>query len=50
VIKLFDIWMKDDHLQPKRAIEGMEIGISAYMRARSNAVSWKPPPCDEEKK
>jgi hypothetical protein len=45
VVKLFDIWMKDDHMQPKRAIEGMSVGISAHVRARANALSWNPPPC-----
>lgn len=45
VLKLFDIWMKDDSNQPKRAIEGMAIGISAHVRARANAQNWNPPPC-----
>jgi len=45
VQKLFDIWMKDTSKQPERAIEGMEIGISAHVRARTNALNWNPPPC-----
>jgi len=45
VLKLFDIWMKDESNQPKRAIEGMAIGISAHVRARANAQNWNPPPC-----
>ncbi|MET0710193.1 MAG: hypothetical protein ABWY82_25625 [Tardiphaga sp.] len=45
VTKLFDVWMKDDSNQPKRAIDGMSIGISAHVRARANAISWNPPPC-----
>jgi len=49
VVKLFDIWMKDEHMQPKRAIDGMEVGISAHVRARSNALSWNPPHCEEKK-
>jgi hypothetical protein len=45
VQKLFDIWMKDTSSQPERAIEGMEVGISAHVRARTNALNWNPPPC-----
>jgi hypothetical protein len=41
--------MKDEHMQPKRAIDGMEVGISAHVRARSNALSWNPPHCEEKK-
>ena len=45
VIKLFDVWMKDTSNQPQRAIEGMEAGISAHVRARTNALNWNPPAC-----
>jgi len=45
VVKLFDIWMKDSSNQPARAVEGMEVGISAHIRARTNALNWNPPPC-----
>jgi len=45
VIKLYDIWMKDPSSQPARAIEGMEAGISAHVRARTNALNWNPPTC-----
>jgi hypothetical protein len=45
VVKLFDVWMKDTSNQPARAIEGMEAGISAHIRARTNALNWNPPPC-----
>jgi hypothetical protein len=45
VVKLFDVWMKDTSSQPQRAIEGMEVGISAHIRARTNALNWNPPPC-----
>lgn len=45
VMKLFDIWMKDTSNQPKRAVEGMSIGISAHVRARANAMKWDPLPC-----
>jgi hypothetical protein len=46
---LFAIWMKDEHEQPKRAITGMSVGISAHIRARNNAINWKPPHCKEKK-
>jgi hypothetical protein len=45
VVKLFDVWMKDTSNQPARAVEGMEVGISAHVRARTNALNWNPPPC-----
>jgi len=41
----FDIFMKDKTEQPKRAILGMQMAISAYMRARAAAQSWNPPAC-----
>ncbi len=50
VMKLFDVWMKDEREQPKRAIEGMDVGISAHVRARTNALNWNPPPCTEQSK
>jgi hypothetical protein len=45
VAKLFDIWMKDDREQPRRAVTGMQAGISAHLRARANALKWDPPRC-----
>lgn len=48
VINIFDIWMKDPHSQPKRAIAGMEAGISAHIRARRNALKWDPVRCPPE--
>jgi hypothetical protein len=43
--RVFEIWLKDDSDQPKRAIAGMREGINAYVRARSAALNWTPPPC-----
>lgn len=45
IIHLFEIWMKDHHEQPKRAINGTQIAISAHVRARNNALNWSPPEC-----
>jgi hypothetical protein len=45
VQKLFEIWVKDPHDQPKRATAGMQAAISAYLRARQNAERWDPPIC-----
>jgi len=42
---LFDVWVKDPIEQPKRATNGMQANISAYLRARHNAMDWNPTPC-----
>jgi hypothetical protein len=42
---LFEIWMKDEHDQPRRAMVGMQIAISAYIRARKSTAEWKPSFC-----
>jgi hypothetical protein len=42
---LFDIWMKDETDQPKRAQTGARAGFSAYARARHAALIWNPPLC-----
>jgi hypothetical protein len=42
---LFDIWVKDQDPQPKRAQVGTQNGISAYIRARKLAQQWNPPAC-----
>lgn len=44
-IHVFDVWLKDPGDQPKRAIEGMRIGISAYLRTRAAIDRWDPPNC-----
>jgi len=43
--KMYDIWMQDSHEQPRRAIEGMDRGINAYLRSRAAALKWNPPAC-----
>jgi hypothetical protein len=45
VAALFEGWMRDQTEQPKRAIEGMNLAIGAYIRARNNALKWNPPVC-----
>jgi len=42
---VFEIWMRDDTEQPKRAITGMNAGIRAYVRSRASALKWSPPKC-----
>jgi hypothetical protein len=44
---LFDVWTKDTSEQPRRATSGMAVGISAYRRARANALAWEPQICKE---
>jgi hypothetical protein len=45
VMKLFEVWIKDRTDQPRRARAGMFDGVNAYLRARSDALKWAPPPC-----
>ena len=45
VAHLFDIWVKDPAEQPRRAKNGMQGGISAYERARADALLWQPRIC-----
>jgi hypothetical protein len=46
VVLLFDIWVKDPAEQPKRAKNGMQAAISAYVRARGDAMKWEPTICE----
>jgi hypothetical protein len=48
VSHLFTIWIKDPNDQPSRATKGMTLGLSAYFRARANALQWNPPICEEK--
>ena len=41
----FSTRMSDKNEQPKRAILGMQLAISAYMRSRAAAQNWNPPLC-----
>jgi hypothetical protein len=42
---LFEIWVKDNSDQPRRAKVGMAAGIDAYARARADMLRWNPPSC-----
>ena len=47
---MFDVWLKDDTEQPRRAINGMQAGIRTYVRSRAAALRWNPPACIKEGK
>ena len=47
VMNLYDVWLKDPSQQPQRAKVGMANGISAYRRARADALAWNPETCKE---
>jgi len=42
---LFGVWVRDPAEQPKRAVSGMQINLSAYHRARANIRQWEPVIC-----
>lgn len=44
---MFEIWMKDQSDQPRRAITGMRQGIVAYVNTRKAAMRFNPPLCKE---
>jgi hypothetical protein len=44
---LFEVWMRDERDQPKRASTGMQQAISAYIQSRSLALKWNPTPCKQ---
>jgi len=45
VKSLYEIWVRDPADQPKRAVSGMAINLSAYHRARANIRAWDPVIC-----
>ena len=45
IMKMYDVWMKDDRGQPGRAATGVRQGIKAYLGARMGVDKWDPPPC-----
>jgi len=47
-VRAFDFWMKDQTAQPKRALIGMDMAVSAFIRSRQNAMQWMPPLCGEK--
>jgi hypothetical protein len=46
---VYEMWMRDNQEQPKRAITGMHNGINAYVWSRASALKWSPPKCPEGK-
>jgi hypothetical protein len=42
---LYEVWMKDETDQPRRARNGTLQGISAYIRARDAITKWTLEPC-----
>jgi hypothetical protein len=45
VTHLFEQWMRDSTDQPRRAVNGSQAAIAAYIRARRFVVGWNPPVC-----
>jgi hypothetical protein len=45
VTHLFEQWMRDSTDQPRRAVNGSQTAIIAYIRARKFVVGWNPPVC-----
>jgi hypothetical protein len=45
VSNLFEVWLADTSQNPRRVNAGMDKGISAYQRARAQALRWRPPTC-----
>ena len=43
--QMFDVWLKDDTDQPRRAATGMRGGVSAFTRARAYVQRWDPQAC-----
>lgn len=45
IVRMFEVWMRDERGQPDRAKVGVRQGIKAYMGARQGALDWLPPEC-----
>ena len=45
VIRMHEIWMRDDTNQPKRATNGTRQGIKAFISGHTFAKNWNPPIC-----
>lgn len=43
--RLFEVWMSDEHDQPRRAQLGMQMAIRGYVHARDLELKWNPPAC-----
>ena len=47
-VHVFQNWLKDPSDQPKRAVAGLRVGVSAYLRSRAAMDKWDPPRCPEK--
>ena len=45
IVRMHEVWMKDDRGQPGRAQTGARQGIKAYIAGRDGALKWNPPLC-----
>ena len=45
LVRLHEVWMKDDRGQPARATTGAQQGVRAFLAGRAAALKWNPPLC-----
>lgn len=45
IVRMHEIWMKDETGQPARARNGSRQGLKAYIAGRSFILKWNPPLC-----
>jgi len=45
IMKMYEVWMRDDRGQPGRASTGARQGVKAYLGARQAVDKWEPNPC-----
>jgi hypothetical protein len=45
VVRMHEIWMRDDTNQPKRATNGVRQGIRAFISGHTFVKQWNPPLC-----
>ena len=45
ITHLYEVWMRDEKDQPRRAQAGLAQGINAYVRARKDADAWQLKQC-----
>jgi hypothetical protein len=42
---MYEVWLQDNTEQPRRAVSGLQNGITAYIYSRAAALRWNPRPC-----
>lgn len=45
LVRLHEVWMKDERGQPARATTGAQQGVRAFIAGRAAALRWNPPLC-----